>query len=85
MFYLKVWDWKLVYISKLLVVLLGYRYFRLEDTLKFIEIDCKVIDAKQGYIIFRVDCNIQIIPFIHEKQEDTSSSTRDIAEGKFYK
>jgi len=53
--YLEVWSWELVYINGLLVVLLGYRYFKLKDTLKFIEIDCKIIGIEVNYTAFRID------------------------------
>jgi len=53
--YLEVWSWKLAYISGLLVVLLGCRYFRLKNTLEFIEIDCGIMGTEENYIAFRVD------------------------------
>ena len=48
-------------------MLLGHKDFRLEDTLEFIEIDCKVPGIEEGYVVFRVDCNVQIILFICKK------------------
>jgi len=66
-------------------MLLGYKDLKLEDTLEFIEINCKVIGIEKGYIAFRVDYDIQIIPFICKKQKDISDSARSIIESKFYK
>jgi len=56
--YLEFWGWKFVYNSILLAIILGHRNFRLKGTLEFIDIDCKVIDIKRDYVMFRVDCNI---------------------------
>jgi len=50
-------------------MLLGYKDLKLEDTLKFIEINCEVIGIEKGYIAFRVDYDIQIISFICKKTE----------------
>ena len=64
--------------------MLGHRNFKLEGTLKFIDIDCKVINIEGCYVMFRVDCKIQIVYFVHEKQKNTSSSIRYIVENKFH-
>jgi len=56
--YLEVWSWKLACINGLLVVLLDYRYFRLKNTLEFIEIDCEIMGTEGNYIVFKMDCDI---------------------------
>ena len=49
------------------MMLLGYKDLKLEDILEFVEINCKVIGIGKGRIVFRVDYDIQIIPFICKK------------------
>ena len=61
------------------------RYFRLESTLEFIKINCKVVDVEEDYVAFRVSCNVWMIPFIHENLKDTSNSAENIIESKFHK
>jgi len=63
-----------------LVALLYCGYFRLENTLNFIKIDCEVTSIGEGYVIFRVDCNI---PIIYVICKDTGDSTGVVVEGKF--
>ena len=64
---------------------MGCRNFRLESTLEFIKINCKVTDIEEGYVLFRMDYDVWIIFFVYKKQKDTSNSTRDIVESKFCK
>ena len=65
--YLEVWSWELAYINRLLVALLDYRYFRIKDTLKFIEINCKIMGIEENYTAFRIDCDIWMISFVCKK------------------
>ena len=40
---------------------------------------------KEGYIIFRIDYDVQIIFFICKKWENIGSNTGDVIKGEFYK
>ena len=67
-------------VSRLLVILLDYGNFKLENTLEFIKVNNKVINIEEGYFAFRVDCNDTLC-----KQRDTNSSIKNFVKSKFCK
>ena len=75
----------MAYISRLLVMLLNWEYFRLESTLEFIKIDCEVVGIEGDYVTFRIDYDIQMVFFVYKKWGNTSSSIKGTVEGEFHK
>ena len=76
------WSWKMVGVSCSLVLTLSIGYVLPKLSMWLIKVCNEIPSTSGSKIVFRVNCEVQVVALIGEKGRDSGSSTGCIIIGK---